>query len=40
MLLHGCRTHEEELSAKENILRRIRAEARPEFLTTGQCQYQ
>ena len=31
-LLHGYRTHEEELSAKENILRRIRAEARPEFL--------
>ena len=33
-LLHGYRTHEEELVAKENILRRIRAEARPDFLIT------
>ena len=31
-LLHGYRTHEEELAAKENILRRIRAETRPDFL--------
>ncbi len=31
-LLHGYRTHEEELAARENILRRIRAETRPDFL--------
>ena len=30
----GYRTHEEELAARENILRRIRAEARPDFLIT------
>ena len=32
--LPGYRTHEEELTARENILRRIRAETRSDFLIT------